>query len=85
VLFVLSVLLYALGASQIYLHGCRQTGPSIAMAAVGLGICGAALFATYAVVVRTAESWFTLAGVLLLLLAAYLAVGAMAPPGCSVA
>jgi hypothetical protein len=82
VLFVLAVLLYALGVSQIYLHGCAQTGPSIAMAAVGLGICGAALFATYAVIVRAAASWFTLAGVLLLLVSAYLAVGEMAPPGC---
>jgi hypothetical protein len=84
VLFVPAVLLYALGVSQIYRHGCGQAGPSIAMAAIALGICGAALFATYTLVVRTAASWFTLTGVLLLLLALYLAVGAIAPPGCSV-
>jgi hypothetical protein len=82
-LLVLSMLLYALGVSLIYLQGCRQTGASVAMAAVALGICGAALLATYTVVVRTAESWFTLTGVLLLLLALYLAVGTMTPQGCS--
>jgi hypothetical protein len=83
--FVLSVLLYAFGVSQILLHACGQAGPAIAMAAVALGICGAALLATYTVVARTAASWFTLTGVVLLLLAGYLAVGAIVPPVCSVA
>lgn len=85
VLFALSALLYVLGAAEIHLHACGSIGPSIAMAAVALGIGGAALLATYTIVVRTAASWFTLAGVALLLLAMYLAVGAMASPGCSMA
>jgi hypothetical protein len=55
------------------------------MAAVALGIGGAALLATYTIVARTAASWFTLAGIVLLLSAMYLAVGAMASPGCPVA
>jgi hypothetical protein len=84
VLFVLSVLLYVFGVLQIHVHVCEHIGASIAMGAVALGICGAALLATFTVATRTAASWFTLAGVLLLLASMYLAVGTMAPPGCSV-
>jgi membrane-bound ClpP family serine protease len=84
VLFAFSVLLYVLGVLQIYVHVCEHIGATIAMAGIALGICGAALLATFTVVTRTAASWFTLAGVLLLLASMYLAVGTIAPRGCSV-
>lgn len=83
-LFVLSILLYGVGVLQIHVHVCEHVGASIAMAGVAVGICGAALLATFTVVTRSAASWFTLVGVLLLLLAMFLAVGAASPQGCPV-
>ncbi len=83
-LFVVAVLLYAFGAIRVYINACDHLARSVAMVAVALGTCGAALLATVTVAAQTAASWLTLLGMLFLLLAMYLGVSATVPVGCPV-
>lgn len=78
-----SIGVYALGAYQISAQLCKHIGPNIAALAVAIAVFAAGILCARALLVRSAASWVTFLGTLLLAGVLYFLIGVMALPGCS--